>query len=172
MVLTLGFVLQVGPDLHRSILGLDETATEEEVRRKMHENYTSDPKFRAVVDRKYKDALKDFTNTMHKTCIPGGLLLKFPHNNLQLMILSGAKGSMVNGYQISSLLDQIELEGKRPPLMISGKSLPCFEPYNSSPMAGGFVERRFLTGIKPQEFFFHCMAGREGNIVILLYIYI
>lgn len=30
--------------------------------------------------------------------------------------------------------------------------------------AGGFVADRFLTGIRPQEYFFHCMAGREGLI--------
>lgn len=48
--------------------------------------------------------------------------------------------------------------------MASGKSLPCFEPYEFTPRAGGFVTGRFLTGIKPPEFFFHCMAGREGLV--------
>ena len=52
--------------------------------------------------------------------------------------------------QISCLLGQIELEGRRPPLMPSGKSLPCYQPYEPSPAAGGFVSGRFLTGIKPQ----------------------
>ena len=54
--------------------------------------------------------------------------------------------------------------GKRPPLMISGKSLPSFRPYETHPRAGGFIDGRFMTGIRPQEFFFHCMAGREGLI--------
>lgn len=63
--------------------------------------------------------------------------------------------------QISCLLGQIELEGQRPPLMPSGSFLPSFPPYDTSPRAGGFVEGRFLTGIRPQEYFFHCMAGRE-----------
>jgi DNA-directed RNA polymerase I subunit RPA1 len=31
-------------------------------------------------------------------------------------------------------------------------------------LAGGFIADRFLTGIRPQEYFFHCMAGREGLI--------
>lgn len=48
--------------------------------------------------------------------------------------------------------------------MASGKSLPCFEPYEFTPRAGGFVTGRFLTGIRPPEFFFHCMAGREGLV--------
>ena len=81
--------------------------------------------------------------------------------------------------QISCLLGQIELEGRRPPLMLSGKSLPSFSAYDTCPragghclciiisqllVAGGFVDGRFLTGIRPQEYFFHCMAGREVSI--------
>ncbi len=50
------------------------------------------------------------------------------------------------------------------PIMNSGKSLPSFLPYETSPRAGGFVADRFLSGIRPQEYFFHCMAGREGLI--------
>lgn len=80
------------------------------------------------------------------------------------MVQSGAKGSTVNTMQISCLLGKNELEGKRPPLMISGKSLSSFSAYDPRPRAGGFIDGRFMTGIKPQECFFHCMAGREGLI--------
>ena len=67
----------------------------------------------------------------------------------------------VNCMQISCLLGQIELEGRRPSLMLNGKSLPSFLLCDTSPRAGGFIDGRFLTGIRPQEYFFHCMAGRE-----------
>ena len=70
--------------------------------------------------------------------------------------------------QISGLLGQIELEGRRPPLMLSGKTLPSFLAYDPSPRAGGFVAGRFLTGIRPQEYFFHCMAGREVCTILLV----
>lgn len=30
--------------------------------------------------------------------------------------------------------------------MVSGRTLPCFEPYDPSPRAGGWVADRFLTG--------------------------
>lgn len=80
------------------------------------------------------------------------------------MVLSGAKGSTVNHNQVSVMLGQQELEGRRVPIMPSGKSLPCFLPYDPNPRAGGYITDRFLTGLKPQEFFFHCMAGREGLI--------
>src|SRR5262249_19737090 len=57
-----------------------------------------------------------------------------------------------------------ELEGKRVPIMVSGKTLPSFLPWDPSARAGGFVSDRFLTGLRPQEYFFHCMAGREGLV--------
>lgn len=130
----------------------------------LEENFAKDPKFRANLDRQYKNVLDSYTNNINQACLGEGLLEKFPNNNLQLMVQSGAKGSTVNTMQISCLLGQIELEGKRPPLMISGRSLPSFPPYDVSPRAGGFIDGRFMTGIQPQEFFFHCMAGREGLI--------
>jgi DNA-directed RNA polymerase I subunit RPA1 len=71
-------------------------------------------------------------------------------------------------YQISSLLGQQELEGKRVPRMVSGKTLPCFPPWDISSRAGGFISDRFLTGLRPQEYYFHCMAGREGYLFLTL----
>uniref|UniRef100_A0A8C2EIP7 DNA-directed RNA polymerase subunit n=1 Tax=Cyprinus carpio TaxID=7962 RepID=A0A8C2EIP7_CYPCA len=117
-----------------------------------------------MVDLKFKEEVNQVNNNINKVCMPLGLHRSFPENNLQLMVQSGAKGSTVNTMQISCLLGQIELEGRRPPLMPSGKSLPCFQPYEPQPRSGGFVTGRFLTGIKPPEFFFHCMAGREGLV--------
>lgn len=81
-----------------------------------------------------------------------------------MMVLSGAKGSVLNHNQISCMLGQQELEGQRVPIMASGRSLPSFIPYSPNLRAGGYIADRFLTGLRPQEFFFHCMAGREGLI--------
>ncbi|TRY91177.1 hypothetical protein DNTS_006106 [Danionella cerebrum] len=117
-----------------------------------------------MVDLKFKEEVNQVNNNINQVCMPLGLHCSFPENNLQLMVQSGAKGSTVNTMQISCLLGQIELEGRRPPLMPSGKSLPCFQPYEPQPRSGGFVTGRFLTGIKPPEYFFHCMAGREGLV--------
>ena len=49
-------------------------------------------------------------------------------------------------------------------LLTTGKSLPCFEAFDPSPRAGGFVGDRFLTGVRAPEYYFHCMAGREGLV--------
>ena len=131
---------------------------EEKLQKAHHSKDGSDMKQLDLSMKKKTDQYQDLIN---KACIPLGLLKRFPDNNLQLMVQSGAKGSSVNCMQISCLLGQIELEGRRPPLMLSGRSLPSFLPYDTSPRAGGFVDGRFLTGIRPQEYFFHCMAGRE-----------
>lgn len=48
--------------------------------------------------------------------------------------------------------------------MQNGKTLPCFLPNDPNPRSSGFVSDRFLTGLRPQDFFFHCMGGREGLI--------
>ncbi|CAG0917087.1 unnamed protein product [Notodromas monacha] len=104
-------------------------------------------------------------NEVQSVCMgSGGLMKQFPANNLLFMVDTGAKGSRVNALQMSCLLGQMELEGRRPGLMISGKTLPSFRVFDPSPRAGGFIAGRYVTGIKPQEFFFHCMAGREGLV--------
>jgi len=118
----------------------------------------------AELDMSMKKETDKIQDGISKCIMPWGLEKSFPDNSLQLMVQSGAKGSPVNCMQISCLLGQIELEGRRPPLMMSGRSLPSFLPHDVSPRAGGFVTGRFLTGIRPQEYFFHCMAGREGLI--------
>lgn len=70
----------------------------------------------------------------------------------------------MNQSQVSCALGQQALEGRRVPRLSSGRTLPSFAPYDVNPRADGFVMDRFLTGVRPQEYFFHCMAGREGLV--------
>ena len=49
------------------------------------------PRRRAEVDRAFKEKLNPATNAMNSACIPKGLVTRFPENNLQLMVQSGAK---------------------------------------------------------------------------------
>jgi len=97
-------------------------------------------------------------------CLPKGLQKPFPRNQMQAMTSSGAKGSPVNANLISCNLGQQVLEGRRVPVMVSGKTLPSFKPFETKIRAGGYITDRFLTGVKPQEYYFHAMAGREGLI--------
>ncbi|MES1902218.1 MAG: DNA-directed RNA polymerase I subunit RPA1, partial [Paramarteilia canceri] len=93
-----------------------------------------------------------------------GPLKKFPTNNMEIMIISGSKGTIVNALQISQNIGQLELEGKRIESNAFGKTFPSFLKNDINPRAYGFVTDRFLTGLRPQEYFMHCMAGREGLV--------
>ena len=120
--------------------------------------------FGAKFDSVCTGALNSISSIAVNSCLPAGSTKQFPKNNFNMMTCSGAKGSMVNHSQISVLLGQQTLEGRRVPRMESGKTLPCFLPYTIEPRSCGFIADRFLTGLQPQEYYFHCMAGREGLV--------
>ncbi|ORX40060.1 hypothetical protein BD324DRAFT_254113 [Kockovaella imperatae] len=123
-----------------------------------------DDNLMAGLDAVMQSAFNKTTSQINNDVLPKYLVRPFPDNNMQMMTISGAKGSKVNASQISTLLGQQALEGRRVPTMVSGKTLPSFRAFDTSARAGGYVANRFLTGIRPQEYYFHCMAGREGLI--------
>ena len=160
---------RIGTEVARKYVGLDgdEKAGERELRRRLEDV------LRDVDGTGKQQGLDQLTNSatalslssaVTTACLPSGLTKPFPANQMQLMTSSGAKGSKVNANQISCNLGQQVLEGRRVPIMVSGKSLPCFAPFETSVRAGGYIVDRFLTGLRPQEAFFHAMAGREGLI--------
>uniref|UniRef100_A0A8C2T0G9 DNA-directed RNA polymerase subunit n=1 Tax=Coturnix japonica TaxID=93934 RepID=A0A8C2T0G9_COTJA len=157
---------QCGIEVVRAALNLPETASCEDVQGKWQDAHLcKDQRDFNMVDLKFKQEVNNYNNEVNKVCMPFGLHRCFPENNLQLMVQSGAKGSTVNTQMLmEKMMFPFFLPVQMPPLMPSGKSLPCFQPYDFSPGSGGFVTGRFLTGIKPSEFFFHCMAGREGLV--------
>ena len=118
----------------------------------------------AELDNVMQGKMNDATSKVLKAVIPDGLIKKFPRNNLCSMVLTGAKGGVVNQTQISALLGQQSLEGRRVPKMQNGKTLPCYLPYDPNPRSSGYISDRFISGLRPQDFYFHCMAGREGLI--------
>ncbi|EJW03320.1 hypothetical protein EDEG_02328 [Edhazardia aedis USNM 41457] len=115
-------------------------------------------------DSLVKQTMNKTTSSIYDRTISENQYVPFPFNNYSLMIKSGAKGSTVNLGQISGLLGQQELEGKRVPYLSSGTTLPCFESTKIAPQINGYIFGRFLDGISVAEYFFHCMAGREGLI--------
>ncbi|KAF2487058.1 hypothetical protein BDY17DRAFT_244162 [Neohortaea acidophila] len=138
-------------------------AHDRELRRRLEDVLRDDTKQKGL-DQLTNSATKDLSSAVTQACLPSALVKPFPKNQMQAMTASGAKGSSVNANQISCNLGQQVLEGRRVPVMVSGKTLPCFKPFDPSVRAGGYVVDRFLTGVRPQEYFFHAMAGREGLI--------
>lgn len=85
-------------------------------------------------------------------------------NNATQMALSGSKGSTINISQMTAVVGQQSVEGKRIPFGFKYRTLPHFTKDDYSPESRGFVENSYLRGLTPTEFFFHAMAGREGLI--------
>lgn len=131
---------------------------------KVGQSQTNKEALEVELDNLIKSVMSKATSEVLKECIPSGLIKRFPRNNISAMVLTGAKGGVVNQTQISALLGQQELEGRRVPKMQNGKTLPCFLEYDPNPRSSGYVSDRFISGLRPQDFFFHCMAGREGLI--------
>ena len=85
-------------------------------------------------------------------------------NNAIQMASSGSKGSAINISQMTAVVGQQSVEGKRIPFGFKYRTLPHFTKDDYSPESRGFVENSYLRGLTPTEFFFHAMAGREGLI--------
>jgi len=85
-------------------------------------------------------------------------------NNMKAMVVAGSKGSYINISQVTTCVGQQNVEGKRIPFGFKERTLPHFSKYDFSARSKGFVEYSYLTGLRPWEFYFHAMGGREGLI--------
>ena len=85
-------------------------------------------------------------------------------NRFVTMVKAGSKGSDLNISQMIACLGQQLIDGKRIPYGFENRTLPHFTKYDDSPGARGFVENSFISGLTPEELFFHAMGGRVGLI--------
>lgn len=88
-------------------------------------------------------------------------------NGFVSTVTSGSKGDYFNVCQITGLLGQQNVSGKRiePVLNNCTRTLPHYPKTTNDEEnfeSRGFVRNSFIRGLKPQEFFFHSMSGREG----------
>ena len=87
-----------------------------------------------------------------------------PDNNFNIMIVSGAKGAANNMGQVIGCVGQQIVEGKRIRKRVNGRSLGYFHQNDDSAIARGFIEDKFIKGVRPSSFIFQNIAGREGLI--------
>tara|TARA_B110000037_G_scaffold219170_1_gene283749 strand:+ start:3072 stop:7595 length:4524 start_codon:yes stop_codon:yes gene_type:complete len=85
-------------------------------------------------------------------------------NRFIIMVNAGSKGSDINISQMISCLGQQTVDGKRIPYGFENRTLPHYTKFDDSPKARGFVESSFISGLTPEELFFHAMGGRVGLI--------
>ncbi|KAF7850854.1 hypothetical protein BT93_L4940 [Corymbia citriodora subsp. variegata] len=155
-----------GEKVHREVVGVNDFIDPADLQLKIEEVIRGNGDSALTnLDRRMISRLNELSSKkIEKNLLSEGLFKPTGNNCISLMTTSGAKGGTANFQQISSHLGQQELEGRRVPRMVSGKTLPCFPPWDWASRAGGFIIDRFLTGLRPQEYYFHCMAGREGLV--------
>jgi len=87
----------------------------------------------------------------------------FPkEGNVNKMISAGAAGSMLNITQIACSVGQQSLWNKRISFGYNGRTLPFFRRGDLSPEGRGFIKSSFMKGLKPTEFFFGAITGRDS----------
>lgn len=91
------------------------------------------------------------------------VMTNFPaEGNVNKMITPDAAGSMTNITQISCCVGQQALGGKRIEFGYIGRTLPFFKKEDLSPESRGFIKSSYLDGLKPTEFFFGAITGRDS----------
>jgi hypothetical protein len=81
-----------------------------------------------------------------------------------IMTKSGARGNILNLGQMSAVVGQQAIRGERINRGYSLRTLPHFKVNDLTPSSRGFVSSSYRNGLKPAEFFFHAMGGREGLV--------
>ena len=83
-------------------------------------------------------------------------------SNISKMIVSGAAGSATNITQIGCCVGQQILWNKRIAFGYKDRTTSHFAKGDIGPEARGFVQSSFFEGLKPTEFFFGAITGRDG----------
>ncbi|MDP1696041.1 MAG: DNA-directed RNA polymerase subunit A' [archaeon] len=82
--------------------------------------------------------------------------------NVNKMIQPEAAGSMLNIVQIACGVGQQALGSKRINFGFTERTLPFFKRGDLSPDSRGFIKSSFFKGLKPTEFFFASITGRDS----------
>ena len=85
-----------------------------------------------------------------------------PYNPTIMMATSGARGGLINLAQMAACVGQQAMRGKRIEKGYNGRTLSAFSENDISPPARGFIRGGFKQGLKPWEFFFMAMTGRDS----------
>ncbi len=81
-----------------------------------------------------------------------------------IMTKTGARGSIMDLTQMSACLGQQSIRGERLNRGYRERTLSHFKKNDLSSDARGFIKSSYKGGLKPTEFFFHAVGGREGLV--------
>jgi len=87
----------------------------------------------------------------------------FPEKNpVSYIIKSGGGGNILNITQMASCVGQQAFAGGRVDIGYTNRTLSFFKKGDLSPKARGFIKNSFIKGLKPEEFFFQAITGRDS----------
>ena len=78
------------------------------------------------------------------------------------MIMSGGGGNILNITQMACCVGQQALWGRRIDVGYNDRTLSFFRKGDLSPKAKGFIRSSFIRGLRPDEFFFGAITGRDS----------
>ncbi len=88
---------------------------------------------------------------------------KFPKENpISSMIKAGGGGNILNITQMACCVGQQALWAKRIDFGFTQRTLSFFKKGDLSPKARGFIRSSFIKGLRPDEFFFGAITGRDS----------
>ncbi|GAF84431.1 unnamed protein product, partial [marine sediment metagenome] len=88
---------------------------------------------------------------------------EFPKDNpVSSMINSGGGGNILNITQMACCVGQQALWGKRIDVGYDKRTLSFFKKRDLSPISRGFIASSFIKGLRPDEFFFGAITGRDS----------
>ncbi len=88
---------------------------------------------------------------------------EFPkEKSINVMISAGSGGNILNITQMACCVGQQSLWGKRIGLGYTNRTLSFFKEGELSPASRGFIKSPFLKGLRPYEFFFSSVTGRDA----------
>ena len=88
---------------------------------------------------------------------------KFPDSNpVNHMIKSGGGGNILNITQMACCVGQQAFMGGRVSIGYNERTLSFFEKGDLSPRSRGFIHSPFIKGLRPDEFFFQAITGRDS----------
>lgn len=88
---------------------------------------------------------------------------EYPKTNpVNYMIQSGGSGNILNVTQMASCVGQQSFMDGRINIGYNGRTLSFFRRGDLSPMAHGFIRSSFIKGLRPDEFFFQAVTGRDS----------
>ncbi len=85
-----------------------------------------------------------------------------PSSHTLIMAMSGARGNLLNLAQMAGCVGQQALRGQRISKGYKDRTLSCFKRHDLGSEAHGFIRNSFKAGLKPAEFFFQAMVGRDS----------